>query len=233
MSASLAGPIRILLVDDHTIIRDGLRDLIGSRQDMVVVGDAGNRADALRIASREQPDVIVLDLDLGQESGLNLLPELLEAVKDVNVIMLTGVRDVAQRDKAMDLGAKGVVLKENGAVELLNAIEKVYHTGEYWLEPGAARRLLSRRAGNEGEQQTDPEAARIAELTPTEREIINYIGEGLDNKQIAKRVHIAESTVRNNLTRIYDKLNIQGGRLGLLVYAYRHGLIKPAPPHRS
>jgi DNA-binding NarL/FixJ family response regulator len=226
MISTRANPIRILLVDDHAIIRDGLRDLIGSQPGMVVVGGAGTRGDALTLAARERPDVIVLDLDLGYESGLDLLPDLLEAAPSASVIILTGTREVEQRDRAIELGAKGVVLKENGATELLKAIEKVHDTGDYWLEPGATRRLLERRRPRAANH--DPEAARIATLTPTERELIGYIGEGLDNRQIASRMHVAESTVRNNLTKIYDKLAIEGGRLGLLVYAYRHGIVRPA-----
>lgn len=219
-------PIRVLLVDDHAIIREGLRDLITSRPGMSVVGDADNRADAVALAAREQPDVIVLDLDLGADSGLDVLPELLRAVASASVIILTGMRDAEKRDRAMELGAKGVVLKERGATELLAAIEKVHTTGDYWFEPGAAKRLFDKQRSRAGES-ADPEAARIATLTPTERELITCIGDGLDNRQIAARMHIAESTVRNNLTRIYDKLEIKGGRLGLLVYAYRHGLVKP------
>ncbi len=227
MATPAENTIRILLVDDHAIIREGLRDLFGSRPGMAVVGDAGTRAEALRLAAREQPDVVVLDLDLGAESGLELLAELQESAPAASVIILTGTRDVEQRDRAMELGAKGVVLKENGATELINAIEKVHHTGELWFEPGAAKRLLGQQRARADERE-DPEAARIATLTPTERELIACIGDGLDNRQIAGRMHIAESTVRNNLTRIYDKLDIKGGRLGLLVYAYRHGLVKPA-----
>lgn len=222
-----ANPIRVLLVDDHAIIREGLRDMIATRTDMSVVGDAATRADALRLAQGERPDVIVLDLDLGPDSGLALIPELLEAAGPAtSIVVLTGVREAEKRDEAMALGAKGVVLKEKGATELLSAIEKVHRTGEFWFEPGAARRLLERRRAPDGAPE-DPEAARIASLTPTEREIITCIGDGLDNRQIAARIHIAESTVRNSLTRIYDKLDIKGGRLGLLVYAYRHGLVKP------
>jgi DNA-binding NarL/FixJ family response regulator len=229
MTPDHAPSIRILLIDDHAIIRDGLRDLIESRPGMVVVGDAGASVDALNLASTEQPDVIVLDLDLGDESGLDLLPKLLAMLPEARVIILTGTRDHEVRDSAIDLGARGVVLKEKGAIELLNAIEKVYRTGEYWLEPGATKRLLDRRRAREREE-VNPEAAKIAALTATERELITYIGEGMDNRQIASRMHIAESTVRNNLTRIFDKLEIKGGRLGLLVYAYRHGLVKPAAP---
>ena len=219
-------PIRVVLVDDHRIIRDGLREFIESRPGMLVVGDAGDRAAALEVVAREQPDVVVLDLDLGGTSGLDLLPELLGAAPGASVIILTGVRDPAKRDRAMELGAKGVVLKENGVAELLNAIEKVHRTGDYWFEPGAARRLMGGR--REGAGHSDPEAAKIASLTPTERALITYLGKGLDNRQIAEQMHMAESTVRNNLTRIYDKLDIKGGRLALLVYAYQHGLVKPS-----
>ena len=196
---------------------------------MEVVGDVGTRAEALEMAAREQPDVVVLDLDLGEDSGLDVLPELLRVVRDASVIILTGMRDPEKRDRAMELGAKGVVLKENGATELLNAIEKVHRTGEYWFEPGAMKRMLDKKRTQSDEAEVDPEAVKIRSLTATERELVTYIGEGFDNRQIADRMHIAESTVRNNLTRIYDKLEIKGGRLGLLVYAYRHGLVKPIP----
>ena len=224
-----ASSIRILLVDDHQIIRDGLRDLITSQPNMAVVGDAGDPVTALELARLTQPDIIVLDLDLGQESGLTLLPEFISAVPAVGVIVLTGMRDVEKRDRAMELGAKGVVLKENGAVQLLQAIEKVHLTGDYWFEPGAARRLLdkSRSADN---REVDPETIKIATLTERERQIIALVGEGLENKEIAQRLRpvVAEPTVRNNLSIIYDKLNIKGGRLGLLVYAYKHGLVPPS-----
>ncbi|HEY0377667.1 MAG TPA: response regulator transcription factor [Pyrinomonadaceae bacterium] len=223
---AVAETIRVLIVDDHKIIRDGLRDLISSRQGMTVVGDAGNRADALSAATREHPDIIVLDLDLGDDSGLDLIPELRRADEEVGIIILTGVRDTEKRDRAIELGARGVVLKDEGAAELLSAIEKVHRTEEYWLEPGATKRLLGKRRSS-ADRMPDPEAAKIAKLTGREREIIALVGEGLENKEIAERLRpvVAESTVRNNLSIIYDKLSIQGGRLGLLVYAYKHRLI--------
>jgi DNA-binding NarL/FixJ family response regulator len=222
----IAEHIRVLIIDDHKIIRDGLRDLIESRRGMTVVGDAGGSVDALRLAAREPVDIIVLDLDLGEESGLSLLPELLKVSREASIIILTGLRDAEKRDQAMELGAKGVVLKEEGATELLNAIEKVHRTGEYWLEPGAARRLLEKRRSRASEK-FDPEADKITKLTTREREIIALVGEGLENKEIAERLSptVAESTVRNNLSAIYDKLDIKGGRLGLLIFAYKHGLV--------
>jgi DNA-binding NarL/FixJ family response regulator len=221
-------PIRILIIDDHKIIREGLRDLIESRGRMTVVGEAGGCVDGLEVALQTKPDVVLLDLDLATESGLTLIPQLLAADKNINILILTGIRDVEKRDQAMELGAKGIVLKEEGTSELLNAIEKICSTGEYWLEPGAYKRLLEKRKP-QPEPPPDPESLRIATLTEREREIIALVGEGLENKQIADRLRpvVAEPTVRNNLSAIYDKLGIQGGRLGLLVYAYKHGLVPP------
>jgi two-component system, NarL family, nitrate/nitrite response regulator NarL len=227
MTSTNEKPIRILIIDDHKIIREGLRDLIESRGGrLMVVGEAGNCADGLAEALKTKPDVVLLDLDLAPDNGLTLIPDLLAADKNTNILILTGVRDVEKRDQAMELGAKGIVLKEEGANELLNAIEKVCTTGEYWLEPGAYKRLLERRRPQPKPPQ-DPEALLIATLTEREREIIALVGEGLENKQIADRLRpvVAEATVRNNLSTIYDKLGIQGGRLGLLVYAYKHGLV--------
>lgn len=219
-------PIRVLLVDDQAVVRTGLRLLIDSRPGLKVAGEAGNRDDALKIAFREQPDVIVLDLNLGEDNGLSLLPELLLVAKETHIIVLTGVRDVEKRDRTMELGAEGVVLKEDGAVELLNAIEKVYRTGDYWLEPGAAKRLFNRKSLRASEQPIDPEAAKIAELTEREREVIALVGEGLRNKQIGDRLFIHHTTVSHHLTSIFNKLGV-ADRFELIIYAYRHGLAKP------
>jgi DNA-binding NarL/FixJ family response regulator len=219
-------PIRVLIVDDHKIIRDGLRDLICSREGMEVVADAGSSVAAIEAMKRHRPTLVVLDLDLGNESGLDLIPELRELDESIAIVILTGLRDVSRRDRAIELGARGVVLKDEGATELLNAIEKVSRSGEYWLEPGAVKRLLDRR---QAAAIPDAETAKISKLTQREREIIALVGEGLENREIAERLRpvVAEATVRNNLSVIYDKLEISGGRLGLLVYAYKHGLVSP------
>ena len=218
--------IRVLIVDDHKIIRDGLRDLISSREGMEVVADAGSSVTAIEAMKRHRPTLVVLDLDLGNESGLDLIPELRELDESIAIVILTGLRDVSRRDRAIELGARGVVLKDEGATELLNAIEKVARSGEYWLEPGAVKRLLDRR---QAAAIPDAETAKISKLTQREREIIALVGEGLENREIAERLRpvVAEATVRNNLSVIYDKLEISGGRLGLLVYAYKHGLVSP------
>lgn len=200
--------------------------LIESRPGLKVTGEAGNRADALSIASRDQPDVIVYDLNLGNENSLSLLPELLSVAKNSHIIVLTGGADAEKRDRTMELGAKGVVLKEHAAGELLNAIEKVHRTGDYWLEPGAVKRLFSKNMLRGLQPQIDPEAAKIATLTEREREVVALIGEGLKNKQIASRLFIHHTTVSHHLTSIFYKLGVSD-RFELIIYSYRHGLAKP------
>lgn len=212
-------PIRILLVDDHAVVRAALRMLINSRPGMQVVGEAANGSEALALTVREHPDIILLDLDLGDSSGLDFLPELLTAAKTVHVLILTGVDDPELHRRAVRLGARGLVMKEKTAEVLFKAIEKVQE-GEVWLERSMIATVLDELHGN---QETDPEQAKIAKLTPREREVIVLIGQGLRNKQIAQRLFISETTVRHHLTSIFDKLEVSE-RLELLIYAYRHGL---------
>lgn len=219
-------PIRVLLVDDHASVRWGLRKLVeGIGPKCEVVGEAGNRSEALALARREKPNVILLDLDMGEENGLDLLPELLKEVK-ANVIILTGLRDKATHERAVLRGARGVVLKEEPAEVILAAIEKV-HRGELWLDQATIGRIFSEltRAGGQG--TSDPEADKIASLTPRERQIVSVItSEGHStNKKIAARLHMSEHTLRNHLSSIYGKLGVEN-RLELFMYALNHGLDK-------
>jgi DNA-binding NarL/FixJ family response regulator len=134
-------PIRIQLVEDHSIVRAGLRMLIESHPGLIVVGEAANGAEALALAESRQPDIILLDLGLGQESGLDLLPRLQSVAGRARVILLTGVRDPEQHRRAVRLGAMGVVLKEEAAQVLLDAVQKV-HAGEVWLDPSMVASML-------------------------------------------------------------------------------------------
>ena len=222
MPTATAPPIRVLLVDDHAVVRTGLRLLIESRPGLQVVGEAATRPAALTAAAREHPDLILLDLDLGGSSGLDFLPELLAAAPAARVLILTGLRDAEVHRRAVRLGAMGVVVKDKAAEVLLQAIEKV-HAGEVWLERtmmAATLRELTRRGTA---TPHDPEAAKIATLTAREREVIALVGTGLKNRQIAQRLFISETTVRHHLTAVFAKLGV-ADRLELVIYAYRHGL---------
>jgi len=218
--------IRVLLVDDHAVVRAGLRMLIESQPDLVVIGEAASRAEALQIAVREQPDIVLLDLDLGRDTGLDVLTDLPDAARDARVLLLTGVRDPEQHHRAILLGAMGVVPKEQAAEDLLTAIEKV-HAGEVWLGGALMARVLGRLGPQPTMQEVDPAGQQIARLTTREREVIELICEGLQNKAIADRLVISETTVRHHLTSIFNKLAVTN-RLELVIYAYRHGLSAPA-----
>jgi two-component system, NarL family, nitrate/nitrite response regulator NarL len=224
MSNASTNPIRVLLIDDHVVMRAALRMLVESRPEMTVVGEAANSAAAILSAAREQPDIILLDLDLGEESGLDFLPALLAAAKRARVIVLTGIRDLAEHRQAVRLGAMGMVLKGQAFDTLVKAIERV-HAGEIWLDPGLVANVLAKRSRVRG-QDLDPEAARITALTEREREVIALIGHGLKNRQIGERLSISETTVVHHLTSIFAKLGV-ANRLELVTYAYRHGLAKP------
>src|SRR5919201_2699612 len=224
MSTPSPPPIRVLLVEDHAMMRAGLRLLLANQPDMTVVGEAATSAEALAVASAVQPDIIVLDLDLGGESALDLMPVLLVVAPQAHVLILTGVRDLPLHQHALRLGARGLVRKEQAAEVLLQAIVKV-HAGEAWLERTMMAMVLDTLGRASRAQQLNPEAAKIATLTARERDIIALIGEGLRNRQIATRLRISETTVRHHLTVIFDKLEVMD-RLELVVYAYRHGLVK-------
>jgi DNA-binding NarL/FixJ family response regulator len=217
--------IRVLIIDDHTVVRTGLHMLIETNQTMQVVGEAANSTEALEIVRRERPHIIVLDLMLRQESGLDLLPLLRETAPDARVILLTGSYDNELHEQSVRLGAMGVVLKDQASDVLLRAIERVY-AGEAWLDPTLTARVLHQIARGKASPPINPEAVRIASLTEREHQVIRLICEGLPNKQIGERMHISETTVRHHLTSIFDKLGL-ANRLELVIYAYRHQLIAP------
>ncbi|HEY7494344.1 MAG TPA: response regulator transcription factor [Candidatus Tectomicrobia bacterium] len=219
---SILQSTRVLIIDDHAIVRTGLRMLLESQSGITVVGEAANRADALTAARREQPNIILLDIDLGGESSLDCLPELLATASEARVLILTGIRDPEVHRRAVHLGAMGLVLKEKAAEVLLQAIEKV-RAGEVWLDGAMIASVLREMTHTREAQPVNPKSARLALLTEREREVIALVGQGLRNKQVAERLFISETTVRHHLTAIFAKLEV-ADRLELVIYAYRHGL---------
>jgi DNA-binding NarL/FixJ family response regulator len=214
-------PITIMIVDDHVVIRSGLRMLIEQNEQMRVIAMAGNQAEALERAASNTPDVIILDLLLGDEDALNFLPELCHTSPKSRVLVLTGVQNPDAHRRAIRRGAMGIVLKEHAADQLLKAIKKV-NDGEVWIERsmmGSMIQELNKPA------MVDPEVAKIESLTEREREVIALVGEGLKNKQVGERLFISETTVTHHLSSVFSKLEVSD-RLELIIYAFRHGLAK-------
>jgi len=225
--SSTSSSIRVLLVDDHRLVRAGLRMLIESHPDLVVVGEAENRDECFALVEHEHADIILLDLDLRGETSLDFLPQLLPLAMGAQVILLTGSRDPVVHRRGIRLGVRGLVLKDQASETLVKAIRKV-HGGEMWLDRAMMAEVLAEMTRVITAKETNPEVAKIASLSEREREVITLIGEGLKNKQIAARLFISETTVRHHLGSVFSKLGVSD-RLELVIYAYRHGLA--TPPH--
>ncbi len=217
----MAKPIRTMIVDDHAVIRAGLRMLIEQDETIAVVAMAGNCAEALERAASERPDIIILDLVLGDEDGLAFLPTLREKIPGSRVLVLTGVQNPDSHRTAIRRGAMGIVLKEHAAELLLKAIKKVYE-GEVWIDRSMMGSMIQEFSKP---TQVNPEEAKIESLTLREREVIKLVGEGLKNKQIAERLYISETTVTHHLSSVFSKLEVSD-RLELIIYAFRHDLAK-------
>jgi len=221
MSQSSQNPIRVLLIDDHQSFLWGMVKLIESDSpNMTVMGTASDIAEALAILEREQPDVILLDIDLNGVNSLDSMP-LLRKATTAMVLILTGMRDADTHERAVMAGARGVVQKEVSAEMILKAVRKV-HEGEIWLDRLTTGRIFSKLLDHSN-NQVSPEAAKIASLTSREREIIDVmIKQGRStNKQIAVHLNMSEHTLRNHLSSIYSKLEVEN-RLELVMYAVKH-----------
>lgn len=224
-TAPVVDCIRVLVVDDNEIIRQGLSLLLKREPNLEVVGDAGNTIDALEIVAREEPNIVLLNTDLNDEEAFDFLGLLHASAPNTRILVLTAKRDSEAHDRAVLLGAMGIVLRENAPGTLVRAIERVC-AGEVWLDRSAMGRVFAQMSSNSKIKKVDPEAAKAASLTEREREVVALIGEGLRNKEIADRLFISETTVRHHLTSIYSKVDITN-RLKLIIFAYRQGLAKP------
>lgn len=224
MIAIAKSSIRILLIDDHKSFTDGLAMVINSQTPtMEVIGTAGNRAEALETVGKLEPDLVLMDMDLGDSLSLDFLPELLEKTS-AKVLMLTGMQTPELHDDAIVKGARGVLLKGESAKVILKAIEKV-HAGEIWASNTMLTRAIEHING--GKKQFDPEAQKIADLTVREREIVSTLltFEGSTNDEIARQLFISPSTLKNHLTTIFSKLEVKN-RIQLMKYALKHNLAK-------
>lgn len=216
--------IRVLLVDDHQTMLWGLVRLIESEKPrMEVVGTAQTGTQALEKIAQLNPDVVLLDLDLGSSSALDLLPAL-KSYPQSRILIFTGERDQEKLDTAVFQGARGVLRKDASAEHVLKAIEKTAD-GEIWLDRETLGRVFSEFMAPKPAPKIDPEAEKKASLTARERKIIQVIvkGNGALNKTLADKLFISDHTLRNHLTSIYQKLGLNN-RLELYVYAVKHRL---------
>ena len=217
-------PIRIVILDNHALVRAGIRLIIESQPGMEVVGEAGNLSDGLGIISSFMPDIILLELNLAEVSSLDVISSIFKASDKSRLILVTGASNPLIIQQAIEDGVVGVIFKTQSPEVLIKAIEKV-NSGEVWLERSMIANVLSRLSRNGKSVRISSETDNINELSEREKQIVRLIGQGYKNKRISTQLCISETTVRHHLTSIYNKLGVSD-RLELLVYAHRHGLVK-------
>ncbi|OQR60610.1 DNA-binding response regulator [Streptomyces maremycinicus] len=197
------GKITVFLLDDHEVVRRGVREMLSVESDIEVVGEAGTAADALARIPATRPDVAVLDVRLPDGSGVEVCREIRSRDDSVQCLMLTSYADDEALFDAIMAGASGYVLKAIRGEELLTAVRDVA-AGRSLLDPAATARVLQRL--REGAPRADD---RLARLTDQERRILDLIGEGLTNRQIGTELHLAEKTIKNYVSSLLSKLGMQ------------------------
>jgi DNA-binding NarL/FixJ family response regulator len=215
--------IRILLADDHPIVRDGVRRLLETEADFRVVGQAADGREAVRLVSKFAPDILLLDLAMPRLPGLEVLRELSASDSPVRTILLTAAIEKEQIIEALQIGARGVVLKE-AATELLFKSIRTVMAGQYWVGRAEVAdlvqtlRALLASSGKPHEKSFG--------LTRRELEILSTVVAGHSNKEIARELSLSEDTVKHHLSHIFDKLGVSN-RLELAMFAVNHRLVAP------
>jgi len=216
--------IRIVLADDHPIVRDGLKKLLQLEDDFEVVGEAGDGREVLERVQELDPDVLLLDLRMPNLDGLAALQALQQTNRRTRVIVLTASEDKNEFVQAMKLGCSGIVLKQTAPDLIVKSIRKV-NSGEIWLDSNttaAVMRQFSTGLDN-GSGQGGPKGRERSPLSAREREIVALVAQGYKNKEMAEKMFISEQTVKNHLHNIFDKLGVSD-RLELALYAIHKGL---------
>lgn len=222
MTSPASNQLTVLIVDDHLMVRAGLGKLLEAAG-MQVVGMAGKRAEAIALAAREKPDVILLELEVDGEDMLRFIPEMREVARNARVLILTEPRKQEGHQRAVQAGAVGVIFKNQEAEILIKAVRKV-HEGEVWLDRATMGNLFNEMTRKKSDGR-DPHETRKESLTEREHQVISLIAEGLKNKQIAQRLFISETTVTHHLSSIFSKLDVSD-RLELVIYAFGHDLAR-------
>ncbi|HTZ50600.1 MAG TPA: response regulator transcription factor [Spirochaetia bacterium] len=210
--------IRILIADDHAIVRKGLKALLATEKDMTVAGEAENGAEAVDKAAELEPDVILMDIVMPEMDGIEATRRITARRPEARVLVLTSFAADDKVFPAVKAGALGYLLKDSSPEQLLEAIRQV-HRGEPSLEPSIARKVLqelSNPGGAAGKPTTDP-------LTERELDVLRLIAQGLSNKEIASKIFVAEWTVRSHVSNILGKLHL-ASRTQAALYALRSGL---------
>jgi DNA-binding NarL/FixJ family response regulator len=209
--------IRILIAEDHAMVREGLKLLISSQSHLQVIGEAENGQVAVERARELMPDIVLMDVSMPEMNGLKATEKLRQECPHIKVLALTRHKDQGYVQEVMRAGAAGYVLKQNTAAELIHAIDAVASGGNY-LDPAIAGKLIRRSIGS----QTKPNSEMLGELSPREAEVLRLIAWGYSNKEIAARLEISIKTVEAHKANASRKLGLQS-RIDIVRFAFLQG----------
>jgi DNA-binding NarL/FixJ family response regulator len=209
--------IKILIADDHSMVREGLKQLIELEDDIIVVAQAGDGKEAIEKIVQYEPDVVLLDINMPVMNGLDVIKQLKSEKIDANVLMLTLHNEVEYLYKAVEIGVKGYVLKDSEADVLIKAIREVYK-GDTYIQPNMAAKLF-KKMNDQAEKISTCE-----KLTKRELEVLKLITEGMLNKEIAHTLCISEKTVKNHISNIFKKIEVSD-RTQAAVFAIKNNVV--------
>jgi two-component system nitrate/nitrite response regulator NarL len=216
--------IRIVLADDHALVRDGLRRLLASQDDLIVVGEASNGIDALQLVHDVKPDILLLDQCMPELSGLEVIQELRARQSAVKTILLTAAVERADAISSIRLGARGIVLKEVETELLFKSIRRV-HAGEIWIERDLIKDVVGAPAAPAAPAVTaGPPPRADFGLTVREVDVLRLVANGETNKAIAQQLVVGQDTVKHHLTSIFNKTGASN-RVELTVFALHHRIL--------
>ena len=216
---------RVVIVDDHTLFREGLKTILATEDDIEVVADLDSAEDIVELVWQTRPDLLLLDIRMPHGSGLDAIPAVLKISPTTHVLVLTASDEKEEHVRAFRLGAKGVILKDSARQTLMQAIHTVC-TGQVWVDPRMTGALVEELSS------LGPEGGNVSGhddnwLTERELEIVRLVASGFKNKEVGATLTISERTVKTHLTNIFQKLGVRD-RVGLVMYALRHGLTRAA-----
>jgi two-component system, NarL family, response regulator LiaR len=218
----MSQPIRILLADDHVMLRQCTAEILHKEADIEVVGEADDGQQAIDLALRLQPDIVVMDVRMPVLSGIEATRRIRESMPEIQVLVLTAYDDDQYIFSLLQAGASGYLLKTAPVNELVKAIRLV-KSGESPLDPSIARKVVFRMAGDQGSRIPIGEQASLIEpLTPREQEVLQLLAQGLNNRAIAETLYVSDRTVQAHLTNIFAKMGVSS-RLEAVLTAIRRG----------
>ncbi|TAH63936.1 MAG: response regulator transcription factor [Gottschalkiaceae bacterium] len=213
--------ITVMIVDDHSLMREGLKQILELENDIEVVGLVSNGEDAIKYAQQSKPDVILLDINMPKMNGLDVLRRLKDIGVDSKIIMLTIHDDREYLYETVKIGANGYVLKDSDSDTLISAIKDV-HKGKSYIQPSLSELLVKDINSIEGKSK---EASFIESLTKREYEVLTLIAEGMNNREIAEKLFISEKTVKNHVSKIFKKIDVTD-RVQAAIFTFKNNIKK-------